>query len=105
LLGWLLAQTNAVAHLLGNEQHLPVVLFGGVVSSIFSVLQFLFAPIWGGLSDRIGRRRVLLFTVAGTALSYLVWAASGSFWLFVLSRIIGGRLAAISPSPPPPLPM
>jgi len=90
LLGWILAQTNAAAHLLGNEQHLPVVLFGGVVSSIFSVLQFLFAPIWGGLSDRIGRRRVLLFTVAGTALSYLVWAASGSFWLFVLSRVIGG---------------
>lgn len=90
LLGWLLAHTDAVARWFGNEQHLPEVLFGGVVSSIFSVLQFLFAPIWGELSDRIGRRRVLLFTVAGTALSYLVWAVSGSFWLFVLSRVIGG---------------
>jgi len=66
------------------------VLFGGAVSSIFSVLQFVFSPLWGGLSDRIGRRGVLMFTVLGTAASYLVWAFSGSFWVFLAARVLGG---------------
>lgn len=89
-LGALLGHINALARSLGNESHLPEVLFGGLISSIFSVLQFVFAPFWGGLSDRVGRRPILVYTVAGTALSYLLWALSGSFWLFVLSRILAG---------------
>ncbi|AKC82802.1 MFS transporter [Verrucomicrobia bacterium IMCC26134] len=90
LLGALLGQINSLAAALGNTSHLPEVLFGGIISSVFSVLQFIFSPFWGGLSDRIGRRPVLLYTVAGTALSYLLWALSGSFWLFLLARILGG---------------
>ncbi len=86
LLDWL----NVIARGLGNETHLPDVLFGGIISSIFSMLQFVFAPFWGALSDRRGRRPVLLFTVAGTTLSYALWVVSGSFWLFVLSRIVAG---------------
>lgn len=91
-LGWLVAQTNAVASALGIASYAPV-LFGGVVASVFSILQFVFAPFWGSLSDRRGRRGVLLFTVAGTAVSYLVWVLSGSFWLFLLSRIVGGAFS------------
>jgi len=90
VLGWFLAHLNSISAALGNTTHLPEVLFGGVVSSIFSVLQFIFSPLWGGLSDRIGRRSVLIFTVLGTAASYLVWVFSGSFWLFLVSRILGG---------------
>ena len=90
LLGALLGQINSLASALGNTTHLPEVLFGGIISSVFSVLQFIFSPFWGGLSDRVGRRPVLLYTVAGTALSYLIWALSGSFWLFLLARILGG---------------
>jgi MFS family permease len=94
LLGALLDQINALAHAIGNDEgtslHLRAVLFGGIISSVFSVLQFVFAPFWGGLSDRVGRRPVLLYTVAGTALSYLVWALSGSFWLFLAARVLGG---------------
>lgn len=90
ILGALLAQIDAIARALGNTSHLPEVLFGGIISSIFSVLQFVFSPFWGGLSDRVGRRPVLLYTVAGTALSYAVWAVSGSFWLFLVARILGG---------------
>ena len=89
-LGWFLAQLNSISAALGNTTHLPEVLFGGAVSSIFSALQFIFSPLWGGLSDRIGRRKVLVFTVLGTAASYLVWALSGSFWLFLVSRVLGG---------------
>jgi len=90
LLAALLEGLNTVARALGNETHLPDVLFGGIISSLFSLLQFLFAPFWGALSDRHGRRPVLLFTVAGTTLSYALWVVSGSFWLFVLSRIVAG---------------
>lgn len=91
-LGWLVAQTNALASAFGIASYAPV-LFGGFVASVFSILQFVFAPFWGSLSDRRGRRGVLLFTVAGTAVSYLVWVVSGSFWLFLLSRIVGGAFS------------
>ncbi len=92
-LGWLLARTDSIAHLLGKDHNFAAVLFGGVISSFFSILQFIFAPFWGSISDRHGRRHVLLFTVAGTALGYLVWVCSGSFWMFVLSRIVSGAFS------------
>lgn len=91
-LGWLVARTDALAAALGIASYAPV-LFGGLVASVFSILQFIFAPLWGAISDRRGRRGVLLFTVAGTAVSYLIWAFSGSFWLFLLSRVIGGAFS------------
>jgi MFS family permease len=93
LLGWLLAQSNAVAHSFGRDDAFAAVLFGGVLSSFFSILQFIFAPLWGAISDKRGRRGVLLMTVAGTALGYLVWVLSGSFWLFLLSRIVTGAFS------------
>lgn len=76
-----------------NQTFYVTVLFGGLLGSLYSVLQFLFAPIWGRLSDRHGRRGILRFTVAGTALSYLLWVFSGSFALFIISRILGGIMA------------
>lgn len=90
VVGWLLGQLEAFSRALGSESHLPEVLFGGVVSSLFSVFQFVFAPFWGSLSDRRGRRGILLLTVAGTAFSYLLWAFSGSFWAFVAARVFAG---------------
>ena len=89
-LQWLLTHINSLARSLGNETHLPEVLFGGVISSLFSILQFIFAPFWGTLSDKRGRRPILLLTVAGTAVSYLLWVVSGSFWLFLIARIVAG---------------
>jgi MFS family permease len=65
-------------------------LFGGVLGSLYSVLQFLFAPVWGGLSDRIGRRPTLLVTLSGTCLGYVLWIFSGSFALLVVSRLLCG---------------
>ena len=66
------------------------VIFGGALGSLYAVLQFFFAPIWGRLSDKIGRRPVLLFTLGGTCLGYLLWIFAGDFWILVLSRILGG---------------
>lgn len=93
LLGWLVARIDAFARLAGSHGNYREVLFGGVLGSVYSVLQFLCAPVWGALSDRVGRRHVLLFTVTGTAFSYVLWFFSGSFGLFVLARLIGGGFA------------
>jgi MFS family permease len=93
LLGWLLSESNAAARLVGQNHAFAAVLFGGVLTSFYSILQFIFAPFWGSLSDRRGRRGVLLTTIAGTALGYLVWFVSGSFWLFLLSRVVSGAFS------------
>lgn len=92
-LGWMLAHLDTLAHALGKDTNFAAVLFGGVISSVFSILQFVFAPFWGSLSDRMGRRGILRWTVAGTALSYLLWVVSGSFWLFIFSRLVSGAFS------------
>ncbi|WP_414682996.1 MFS transporter [Longimicrobium sp.] len=62
--------------------------------SIYSLMQFLFAPWWGRLSDRVGRRPVLLVGIAGAALSYLAFGMAGSLtWLFV-ARAANGLMGA-----------
>lgn len=93
ILGWIIARSDAVAHLLGRDHAFAAVLFGGLITSFYAILQFVFAPFWGALSDKRGRRGVLRLTVAGTALGYLVWVVSGSFWLFLLSRIVSGAFS------------
>lgn len=70
-----------------------VTLFGGILGSIYSLFQFLFAPLWGTLSDRFGRRRILLFTLAGTAVANLLWGFSGTFAVLVVARLLGGVMA------------
>jgi MFS family permease len=77
----------------GGDDHAIVTLFGGVLGAAYSFLQFLFAPIWGGLSDRIGRRPTLLFTLAGTLASSVLWVFAGSFTLLIAARLLGGIMA------------
>jgi MFS family permease len=69
----------------------------GVIIASFSAMQFLFAPIWGRLSDRIGRRPVLLISTLGATLSYLLFGFScavedhaTALWLMVISRAFAG---------------
>src|SRR5262245_20320264 len=67
----------------------------GVIMAAFSAMQFLFAPAWGRLSDRIGRRPVLLVSTAGGALSYAVFAAGSSLTgNAALIVLLGSRLLA-----------
>ncbi|MBA2480891.1 MAG: MFS transporter [Planctomycetes bacterium] len=65
-------------------------LFGGILGAAYATLQFLCAPAWGRLSDRIGRRPVLLFSIAGTALANVIWVFSGEFTMLLLSRLLAG---------------
>lgn len=71
-----------------------IVLFGGVLGSLYSLLQFAGAPLFGALSDRIGRRPVLLTSLVGILISYVIWFFAGSFELLVLARLLGGIMSA-----------
>jgi len=62
----------------------------GVLSASFSLAQFVFAPIWGKLSDRIGRKPIIIISLCGTALGSLVTGFAGVLWLLFLGRIIDG---------------
>lgn len=62
------------------------VLFGGLLGSLFSFLQFVASPLIGGLSDHFGRRPLLLLSTAGVAISYAMWVNASTFTLFVLAR-------------------
>jgi multidrug resistance protein len=69
----------------------------GVIIASFSAMQFVFAPIWGRLSDRHGRRPILLISTAGAAGSYVLYAISSgledhtlALWLLVVSRMFAG---------------
>lgn len=66
----------------------------GLLTTSFSLAQFLFAPIWGRLSDRIGRRPVLLGSLILTGISYLVFAVAGSLPVLFISRIFAGVAGA-----------
>ena len=68
--------------------------WGGVLTTVFAVMQFLFGPTIGALSDRFGRRPVLLVSLGVMALDYLVMALAGTIWLLLVTRVIGGITAA-----------
>ncbi len=69
-------------------------LWFGMLAAVFGLMQFIFMPMLGALSDRVGRRPVLLYSMAGMCLNFLItaWAPSLA-WLFV-GRIIGGMSSA-----------
>jgi MFS transporter, DHA1 family, tetracycline resistance protein len=70
----------------------------GLLSSSFSLAQFLFAPFWGRLSDRIGRRPVILIGLFGSALSYTFFALATSLPMLFLARTLAGIAGANIPT-------
>lgn len=66
----------------------------GLLASSYSMMQFLFAPVWGRLSDRIGRRPVLIWSIFGTALGYIVFAFANVLPMLFASRILDGITGA-----------
>ncbi|MES2843754.1 MAG: TCR/Tet family MFS transporter [Pseudomonadota bacterium] len=69
-------------------------LWGGVMMTSFAVMQFLFGPVIGSLSDRFGRRPILLISLAVMGLDYLAMAIAPTIWLLLAARIIAGITAA-----------
>ncbi len=66
----------------------------GLLQSSYAAAQLVFAPLWGRLSDRVGRRRVLLATIAGTALALLGLGLARSLVGLFVARILAGAFAA-----------
>ena len=68
--------------------------WGGILTTIFAVMQFLFGPTIGSLSDRFGRRAILLTSLVVMAFDYVLMAVAGTMWLLIVGRVIGGITAA-----------
>jgi DHA1 family multidrug resistance protein-like MFS transporter len=66
----------------------------GMMMAIFSVMQFFFAPLWGSLSDRFGRKPILVIGVFGNAISLALMGFSTSYWMLFGSRALAGVLSS-----------
>ena len=72
----------------------------GLIISSYSIMQFVFAPWWGKLSDRIGRRPVILVSTAGSSVSYMLfavasgWEGPAGLWMLLISRSFAGICGA-----------
>lgn len=96
VMGWGLI-IPVMADLIVHLKKIPVneaSTYGAILLSVFAVTQFLFAPVIGNLSDRYGRRPVLLFSLLGFGIDYIILALAPSYgWLFV-GRVIAGITGA-----------
>ncbi len=70
----------------------------GLLGTSFSLMQFLFSPVWGRWSDRIGRKPIILVGLLGSCVSYVAMALAGSLTLLFIARIIGGIAGANIPT-------
>ncbi|HLN13729.1 MAG TPA: MFS transporter [bacterium] len=66
----------------------------GLLATSYAFMQFLFAPLWGGLSDRIGRKPVFSVGLIGYAISFVMFGLSHQVWELFAARILGGILSA-----------
>ncbi|MGZ2483938.1 DHA1 family tetracycline resistance protein-like MFS transporter [Rhizobium pisi] len=66
----------------------------GIMTALYALMQFIFAPVLGALSDNLGRRPVLLISLAGAAINYLVMAFAPELWMLLLGRAIAGLTSA-----------
>ncbi len=79
---------------LGGSTLANAAIWGGILSTVFALMQFLFGPLVGNLSDRFGRRKVLLVSLSVMAADYVVMGFAQSMWLLFVARIVGGITAA-----------
>jgi multidrug resistance protein len=69
----------------------------GALVAVYSLMQLLFAPVWGGISDRVGRRPVLLVSLTGSVVSYLLLGMAGSLTTLFAARALAGIAGANIP--------
>ena len=79
---------------LGIEQISEAALWGGIMATVYALMQFLFAPLLGNLSDRYGRRPVMLISLAAMAIDYAVLSFAGGLWVLIVGRTIAGICGA-----------
>ena len=79
---------ESVAH---TQNTAPVI---GIMIALYAVMQFIFAPVLGALSDNLGRRPVLLISLVGAAVNYVAMAFAPQLWMLLLGRAIAGLTSA-----------
>ena len=96
IMGWGLI-IPVMADLIAQLKHIPVNVaskYGAILLSVFAIMQFVFSPVIGNLSDRFGRRPVLLSSLLGFGIDYIILALAPAYgWLFI-GRIIAGITGA-----------
>ena len=68
--------------------------WGGILATTFAAMQFVFGPTVGSLSDRYGRRPILIISLVIMAFDYVLMALAHTIWLLIIGRVIGGITAA-----------
>jgi DHA1 family tetracycline resistance protein-like MFS transporter len=76
---------------LPNSTTADASVWAGALASIFALMQFLFGPLLGTLSDRVGRKPVILISVIVMVWYYLIMAVAQTVWLLLIGRIVGGN--------------
>src|SRR5690606_25276383 len=66
----------------------------GLLFASYSIVQFFFAPIWGTMSDRVGRKPMILLGLVGFGVSFIFLGMANALWMLFAARIIGGVLSA-----------
>ncbi|MFJ6323764.1 MULTISPECIES: TCR/Tet family MFS transporter [unclassified Rhizobium] len=66
----------------------------GIMTALYAAMQFVFAPVLGALSDNLGRRPVLLISLAGAAVNYVIMAFAPQLWMLLLGRAVAGLTSA-----------
>ncbi len=66
----------------------------GLLFATYSLMQFLFSPLWGRLSDRVGRKPILLVGLAGMAVSFVLFGFAQTLWMLFAARLLGGLLSS-----------
>lgn len=96
IMGWGLI-IPVMADLISQLKGIPVnqaSTYGALLLSVFAITQFLFAPVMGNLSDRYGRRPILLMSLFGFGVDYIILALAPAYgWLFI-GRVIAGITGA-----------
>jgi DHA1 family tetracycline resistance protein-like MFS transporter len=79
-----------VGRYVGSDQ---IGLYVGLIVSVFALCAFCAAPVLGALSDRFGRRPVLILSLLGSTLGYLIFGIGGALWVLFVGRIVDGLTA------------
>lgn len=66
----------------------------GLLMAVYSFMQLISAPIWGRVSDKIGRKPVMMIGILGLSVSFILMAISSQLWMLFIARIIGGLLSS-----------
>lgn len=80
--------------LLGDGARFSVAWHTGMIAGLYMLALFVGAPLWGRVSDRIGRRPVILLGLSGCVAALLLFGTAGGLWLAYLSRGLGGALVS-----------